>query len=323
MNKFSLFLKDAQNKGILNYTENTPLSSVSSMGTGGKATFFVTPNTATALIDTVRSAESSGIYYTVIGNATNLLFSDLGFHGAVISTKRINTLCLNNGLIFAECGTPLPRLSHFALENAFSGFEGLVSIPATVGGALVSNAGAFGNEISDNLVSFSVYLPKTDAVEERTPKDFPFSYRKSHATDGGGIILSACFSKNNGDRGEISAKMVQNRERRRRSQPTGVKSVGSFFKKPDYIGINKDVSTMYYGKSAGELIELCGLKGKTVGGAAVSEKHAGFIINKNSATTNDVKKLACEVKLTVLQKTGVILTEECVIVEPTKAAPGI
>ena len=285
------------------------------MGTGGNTRLFVTPYTVGSLIDTAKEAEKSGIYYAVIGNATNVLFPDEGVCGAVISTKRINGIFLKDGRIHAECGVTLPALSSFALRHALSGFEGLVSIPATVGGALTTNAGAFGCEIKDRLVSFSVYIPSENRVVVRTPKSHPFSYRKSRATEGEAVILSAVFSANAGDRAKIFAKMTENREKRRLSQPTGVKSVGSFFKKPDYTVENKAVSSTYYGKSAGELIDLCGLKGKRVGGAEVSKKHAGFITNTKNATTGDVLALASEVKQEVFERTGVRLCEECVKID--------
>jgi len=313
---FSLFLKDAQNKGCLNYKENLRLSSVSSIGTGGEARFFVTPLSADALIKTLNAAREADMQFTVIGNATNILFPDKGFDGAVISTRKMSTLSVKDGLILADCGTPLPRLSSLALENSFTGFEGLVSIPATVGGALVTNAGAYGCEIADSLLSFSVFLPESGEVKPRLPKDYPFSYRLSHATDGGAIILSAIFKGKPGTHSEISAKMSENREKRRASQPTGVKSVGSFFKKPDYVTLNKNVSPAYFGKSAGELIDLCGLKGTTFGGACVSEKHAGFLVNIGDATTADFLQLSKMIKSVVFEKTGVRLSEECVILKP-------
>lgn len=313
---FSLFLKDAQNNGCLNYKENLRLSSVSSIGTGGEASFFVTPFSSETLIKTVKSARDNGIAFTVIGNATNILFPDEGFDGAVISTRKMNAVSVKDGLILADCGVSLPKLSSLALENAFTGFEGLVSIPATVGGALVTNAGAYGCEIADSLLSFSVFLPESGEVKPRLPKDYPFSYRLSHATDGGAIILSAIFEGKPGTHSEISAKMSENREKRRASQPTGVKSVGSFFKKPDYATLNKSVSPDYFGKSAGELIDLCGFKGMSVGGACVSEKHAGFLINLGNATTADFLQLSEIIKRKVFEKTGVRLTEECVIIQP-------
>ncbi len=313
---FSSFLTDAQNKGCLNCIENHRLSSVSSIGTGGTARFFVTPYTADALIKTVGAAKKSDISFAVIGNATNILFPDGGFDGAIISTKKISDVSVKNGLIYADCGAPLPSLSRIALENGFGGFEGLISIPATVGGALISNAGAYGCEISDNLISFSVYIPESGRLEARLPKDFPFSYRESRAADGGAIILSAVFKGKTAPKSEISKKMSENKEKRKKSQPLGVKSVGSFFKKPDYVTLNKSISPPYLGKSAGELIDLCGLKGLAVGGACVSEKHAGFLINRGNATTSDFLKLSRMIKDTVFEKTGVRLTEECIIMRP-------
>lgn len=288
------------------------------MGTGGEASFYVTPFNTDALIETVDAAEKCGLYYTVIGNATNLIFSDEGFDGAVISTKRLSAVAVDGRLLHAECGSSLPALSATALSRSLTGLEGLVSIPGSVGGALVSNAGAFGNEISDGLLYFSVYLPKTGVFEIRTPRTHPFSYRKSHATDGGAIILSATFSLTLSDKTEIAEKMRKNVEKRRLSQPIGVKSVGSFFKKPDYADPSRSAYPEYSGKSAGELIDLCGLKGKRIGDAAVSEKHAGFLVNLGKAKAEDILRLAAEVKAEVLQRTGVTLTEECVKLAPRK-----
>lgn len=312
-NDFDLFLRNAKNKGDLKYTENFSLSSVSSAGTGGKARLFVTPYSVKSLTDTLGAARKSGIYFTVVGNASNVLFSDSGFNGAVISTAELNGICLDGGEIYAECGAMLPRLSRFALENSLSGLEGLVSVPGTVGGALVSNAGAFGNEISDTLLSFSVYLPEGGRTEERTKEGYPFSYRESRATEGNAVILSAKFAPKAGVKSEIYAKMTESIERRRVTQPIGVKSVGSFFKRPSTESLC-DVPEKYRGRSAGELIELCGLKGKMVGGAAVSEKHAGFLVNAGNATSRDFLALAEIIKDRVFEGTGVLLTEECRII---------
>lgn len=309
-NGFSLFLKDAQEKGNLKYAENFSLSAVSSLGTGGNASFFVTPRSVRSLTDTLRAAKRCGMYFTVIGNASNVLFSDRGFNGAVISTAEINGICLDGGKIYAECGVMLPRLCRFALENEYSGFEGLASVPGTVGGALISNAGAFGNEIADTLDTFSVYIPEKDVTESRTPSSYPFSYRSSHASDGGAVVLSAVFAPRVGKKSEIYAEMAENIERRRRTQPLGVKSVGSFFKRP-ITEPSSDVPEKYQGRSAGELIDICGLKGKRIGGAAVSEKHAGFLVNTGNATTEDFLALAEMIKKTVFERTGVLLTEEC------------
>jgi UDP-N-acetylmuramate dehydrogenase len=271
----------------------------------------VLPKSIEALISVIKKAESLGIGYAVIGNATNIIFSDSGFDGAIISTRLINRINMQSkNIICAECGATLPRLSYFAAENSFGGFEGLCSIPATVGGAISLNAGAFGNEISDRLISFKVYIPRKDRVEIRDTLKYQFSYRKSRATDGGAIILSALFEAIPADKSEILQRISKNKEKRRLSQPTGVKSVGSYFKKPDY-SVQKDVSPLYYGKSAGELIELCGLKGFSVGGASVSQKHANFLINTDGkASSDDIFLLAETVKRVVLERTGVKLFEE-------------
>lgn len=308
---FCVFLQDFQDKGLLKYNKSFRLSDLSSIGTGGRAQIFVLPKSTEALISVIKKAESLGIGYSVIGNATNIIFSDSGFDGAIISTKLINRINMQiKDVIYAECGVSLPRLSSFAAEHSFGGFEGLCSVPATVGGAISLNAGAFGNEISDRLISFKVYIPREDRVETRDKLKYQFSYRKSQATDGGAIILSALFEAIPADKSEILQRISKNREKRKLSQPTGVKSVGSYFKKPDY-SVQKDVSPLYYGKSAGELIELCGLKGFSVGGASVSQKHANFLINTDGkASSEDVFLLAETVKRVVFERTGIKLFEE-------------
>lgn len=299
---FEQYLKDAQSKGRLNYVKDRPLSAVSTFGIGGKAAFFVVPTDIPSVKEVLRVLYELKERYLVIGNASNLLFSDCGFEGAVISTKSLCSLSEENGVITAECGVMLPILCNYAAKNGLSGFEGLCSVPATVGGALRMNAGAFGCEISDKVVSISVYSPESNKTVTKIKDECGFSYRHSVAAGENEIILEARFIPETGKTADIIAKMDINRQARLKSQPSG-KSAGSYFKKPNAQ------------KSAGELIELCGLKGKRIGGAAVSEKHGNFIINEGSARAKDVLALAKLVKETVFQKTGIPLSEEVLYIE--------
>lgn len=300
---FEQYLKDAQSKGSLKYAKDRPLSAVSTFGIGGNAAFFVVPNNIPSAKEILSILYELKERYIVVGNASNLLFSDQGFDGAVISTKSLCSLSEENGMLTADCGVMLPRLSSYCAEKGYTGFEGLCSIPATAGGAIRMNAGAFGCEISDRLVSVSVYSPESNKTVTKSKEECGFSYRHSAVADENEIILEARFIPETGKTADILAKIDINRQKRAKNQPTGVRSAGSYFKKPNAE------------KSAGELIELCGLKGKRIGGAAVSEKHGNFIINEKSARAKDVLALAKLVKETVFQKTGVILSEEVLYIE--------
>ena len=300
---FEQYLKDAQSKGRLNYVKDRPLSAVSTFGIGGKAAFFVVPEDVPSAKEILRLLHELNERYMVIGNASNILFSDLGFDGAIISTKSLCSVSDENGVFTAECGVTLPHLCAYCAKRGYSGFEGLCSIPATVGGALKMNAGAFGCEISNRLISLTVYSPKTDKTVTKTKEECGFSYRYSSVTSENEIILEARFDPKTGISADIYKKMEENRQRRAKTQPLGVKSAGSYFKKPSAE------------KSAGELIDICGLKGKRIGGATVSEKHGNFIINEKSARASDVLALATLVKETVFQKTGILLSEEVLYIE--------
>ena len=300
---FEQYLKVAQSKGSLKYVKNRPLSAVSTFGIGGNAAFFVVPSNIPSAKEVLRTLHGLKERYIVIGNASNLLFSDYGFDGAVISTKSLCSLRDENGALTAGCGVMLPALCKYCAEKGYAGFEGLCSIPATVGGALRMNAGAFGCEMSDRLVSVSVYSPENDKTVIKSVKECGFAYRHSGIVNENEIILEARFIPETGKSTDIITKMDINRQKRAQNQPTGVRSAGSYFKKPNAE------------KSAGELIELCGLKGKRIGDAAVSEKHGNFIINEKSARAKDVLALAKLVKETVFQKTGVLLTEEVLYIE--------
>lgn len=308
------YLTEMQNKGCLKFYKDRSLSLVSTFGIGGKASVFVLPETEEALIDTVCMASALG-RYKVIGNASNLLFDDRGFSGAVISTVRLRSLALSDAptdphgrrliekcggrFIRCGCGVMLPSLSAFAARSAVTGFEGLCSIPATVGGAIRQNAGAYGSEISDTLVACEVFYPDTHEKRLIYSEECGFSYRHSLIGRKGETVLSAYFKAEPGEEREINERIARNKAYRLASQPTGVRSAGSYFCRPS----NET--------SAGELIDRCGLKGMRVGGAEVSTVHANFIVNKTGiASADDVLRLASAVKRNVKKRFGVELTEE-------------
>ncbi len=312
------FLKETQNKGRLKYYENHSLSLVSTFGIGGRARVFVTPFDTKTLCSAVRIASLSG-RAVVIGNASNLLFDDYGFDETVISTVKLKKLEVlisppeikaatgEKVVLYAECGVMLPLLSAFAAREGISGFEGLCSIPATVGGAVCLNAGAYGTEISDNLLAYEVYSRKNSRIRLAIAEKNSFSYRKSPINSSAETVLGAYFRMPPGEKNEIEDKVRRSKACRAASQPIGARCAGSYFKRP----IVSDLKSPFWGKSAGEIIDLCGLKGLSVGGAQVSCKHANFIINSNGrATACDVLSLAEKVKKEVLEKTGVRLCEE-------------
>ena len=305
---FLRYLTEMQNKGRLKFYENHSLSLVSTFGIGGKARVFVIPEDEDTFVDTVRLASRYG-RYLIIGNASNLLFDDRGFYGTVISTVKLRSIELvskarrgeenaalqssgERRVIKASCGVMLPMLSSFALKNSISGFEGICSVPATVGGALCMNASAYGTEISDKLIAYEVYYSQKDEKRLILADKSDFSYRKSPIGKNGETVLCAYFKAESGDAGEIKARMEQCEAMRAASQPIGERSAGSYFKRPSITNFQSALC----GKSAGEIIDKCGLKGMSVGGAEISWKHANFIINKGGATACDVRTLAEKVK---------------------------
>ncbi len=320
---FLQFLKEMQNKGRLKFYENHPLSLVSTFGIGGKARVFVLPYDITAFTDTVVMASAFG-RYAVIGNASNMLFDDCGFNGTVISTVKLRNirelnptkkrgegylqlLAEGKTAFCALCGTTLPAICAYALKNELSGFEGLCSIPATVGGAVCLNAGAYGDEISDNLLAYEVFVASENKVVLKIADKSAFSHRKGAIAPTGEIVLSAYFAAERGEQSAIKAKIEKNKALRAELQPIGSRSAGSYFKRPP----ENAGRGIYRGKSAGQLIDMCGLKGLTVGGAQVSPKHGNFLINAaGNATAKDVIRLAKQVKSKVYAKTGVHLCEE-------------
>ncbi|MBO4217378.1 MAG: UDP-N-acetylmuramate dehydrogenase, partial [Clostridia bacterium] len=243
----------------------------------------------------------AGIKTLTVGNMSNLLFSDGGYRGAVITTKEMANITTSSGKVVADAGASLSALADFCRNASLSGAEFLYGIPGTVGGGVYMNAGAFGGSVSDVLTA-SEYI-KDGKFIKLDSAAHGFGYRNSVYKTSGGVIVSAEFSLPEGDRGEITGKMEGYLAKRRASQPLDKPSAGSVFKRPE-------------GFFAGKLIEDAGLKGARVGGAAVSEKHAGFIVNVGGATAEDVKELIQIIKSRVFDSFGVSLEEEIEYVEP-------
>ena len=292
------FLKELEHHGI-EWQENCLLSEHSSFRIGGAAKCAVFPRLPMELMTTVKLANDFSLPFFVAGAGCNTLFDDRGFDGVVIFTKRMKRIVKNGNLWEVDAGVSLATLAHKAREGSLTGAEFAHGIPGTLGGAVFMNAGAFGTEMKDICVSSRYYNLKTMECGILTGEAQEFAYRSSfYSSHPEYLILGATISLDPGDPAEIEARMRDYKTRRVASQPLEYPSAGSVFKRP-------------VGDYAGRLIEVCGLKGVTVGGAQVSEKHAGFIINKGGATSRDVKELINLIQERVLKETGVLL--ECEI----------
>lgn len=282
----------------IDFTENVSLASLSSFKIGGIADCVVFPKNEAELLGAIKIAQSENIKFEIIGNASNILFSDDGYKGIIICTKKMTFVSYSENHITAQCGARLATISAIARDLSLSGLEFAHGIPGTVGGAVFMNAGAFGGEISDVVLSTRAINVKTGEALLISRKDHNFSYRHSVYADNKDLVCTGInFELKSGDFEVINSKMRENANTRREKQPLDFPSAGSYFKRP------KDAI-------AAKLIDDCGLKGFAVGGACVSEKHAGFIVNKGTATASDVLNLEKIVRDKVFEKFGIKLEPE-------------
>ena len=269
---------------------NEDMSKHTSFKAGGKAKFYIKAKTVKDVINTVKISKENNIPIVVLGNGSNILFKDKEFNGIVLKIE-LDTLKIEENIITAEAGVKNAILGRKALDNNLQGFEFAAGIPGTIGGAIRMNAGAYGGEIKD-IVQDVEYLDYEDLkIKKITNKECNFEYRHSVFCENKNIILSATFKLENGIKEEIANRMNEFAKSRKEKQPLEYPSAGSTFKRgTDFI--------------TAKLIDECGLKGYQIGGAQVSEKHAGFIINKENATAKDIIDLVEYVKKTVKEKTG-------------------
>lgn len=268
-----------------------PLSNHTSFKVGGRCDMLIYPNSLESLAKLHAKCKEVSLNSIILGNGTNVLFTDRGFRGVVfILSNEIGGVTVEGDTIVAQAGASLKKLCITALDNGLTGLEFAYGIPGTVGGAVYMNAGAYGGEVKDVIVSVTA-ADASGKVITFTRDELDMGYRKSIFTDSDYVILSATFKLNDGDRTEIKDKMDDLMSRRKDKQPLEYPSAGSTFKRPE-------------GTYAGLVIEQSGLKGYTVGGAQVSEKHANFVINKGGATATDIINLIDDVKKIVKEKTG-------------------
>ena len=284
----------------INYKKDEIMKSHTTFRIGGKADVFVVPQNRNELTVLLNTAKENGVPVFLLGKGSNLLVSDNGIEGAVISLQQFDGISAEDNTVRCGAGVKLSSLCTFALNNNLAGLEFAYGIPGSVGGALYMNAGAYGGEISQ--VVSGAYCMDTDGQEVFLKKDeMDLSYRNSAFKRNNLIVLEVVFELCSGDNSEIKAKMQDYIERRKAKQPLEYPSAGSTFKRP-------------VGNFAGTLIEKNGLKGERVGGAMVSTKHAGFIINFDNATANDVLSLVDKVRKTVLLGDNVLLEPEVIFV---------
>ena len=275
---------------------NEPLEKYSSFRTGGKAANIIFPESTEEFVTALR--ENPGA--AVLGNLSNTLVLDGGIDGTVIITTKLNSVSVNGNTVTAAAGASLTSVAVAARDASLAGCEFLYGIPGTVGGGVFMNAGAYGGEIADIIENAVVFTPD-GKVATLSKDDLDLGYRTSKLQSTRYILLSAAFSLQSGNKEVISSAMDDLMNRRMTTQPLDKPSCGSTFKRPA-------------GNFAGKLISDCGLKGMSVGGAQVSEKHAGFIVNSGGATSRDILDLVQLVKKTVFEKTGVLLEEEIRII---------
>ncbi len=277
---------------------NEPLARYTTFRIGGEADYYVEPGDIEDVLNIVKYANAHSIPFYTMGNGSNILISDDGIKGIVINLESaFNYLKIENGLVIAGAGVKLAKFVDFCIQNNLSGVEMLAGIPATVGGALIMNAGCYGGETADFVTE--VKLIKNEKLKTFAKEDCGFSYRNSDLK--GTVVLEASFKLNDGDKEELNRRRKEFILHRNQSQPVEIPNAGCIFKNP------KD-------NKAAKLIDECGLKGTKSGGAMVSTKHANFIVNYDNATAHDVIELVKIIKNTVHEKTGIDLEMEVKLV---------
>ena len=286
--------------------ENEPMAAHCSFRIGGPVRALATPQDSSSLARICYLLKKHELAPYMLGNGTNILFPDEGLKDLfLLSTAKLdNMFLLPDGAIYAESGVSLSKLSSFAQQNELAGLEFASGIPGSVGGGLMMNAGAYGGELKDAVESVVIYYLPEQALYELSAEQCKFAYRSSlFQKTGGCVILSAVFRLEKGDGEAIAEKMRELNAKRREKQPLDLPSAGSAFKRPE-------------GGFAAALIEQAGLKGYAIGGAQVSEKHAGFVVNTGGASSHDVYDLMMHIRKTVYEHSKIALEPEMILLPP-------
>lgn len=271
-----------------NIEENVSLKKYSTFKVGGIGKLVVCPDTIDKFVKVITICRENNQDYFILGNGSNILFDDNGYDNVIISTRKLRNISIDGEYIHCECGAVLASIGFKAAKDSLTGFERLSGIPGTIGGAVVMNAGAYGSEFKDVLVSIKALDVDGNVIELRND-DLGFDYRTSNIKEKKLIVLSATIKLEKGDAEEIAETMDVLRGKRIKSQPLEFPNAGSIFKRNgDFI--------------PGKAIDECGLKGYSIGGAMVSPKHANFIVNFEKATSSDVKNLIQYIKSLIKEK---------------------
>ncbi len=282
------------------FLQNEPMSRHTTFRTGGPAALFLCPSDKEQLIVSISTLRENGEPFFVLGNGSNLLVSDKGFNGTVISTAGMTDISLvDDDKIKASCGALNSSIALFAKEHSLTGFEFAAGIPGTIGGAMIMNAGAYGGEMKDITLEVRG-LAADGKYKALKGEECEFGYRTSRLKREGFAVSSVLLQLTKGSPDEIEARMRELALKRKEKQPLEYPSAGSTFKRPE-------------GYFAGKLIEDAGLRGFMAGGAQVSEKHCGFVINRDNATSADIYEIICEVKKRVKDSSGVDLEPEVIM----------
>lgn len=283
---------------IAQVLEHEPMARHTTMRVGGPAEILFSPASEGELLFAVREAKRAGAPFRIIGNGSNLLVLDGGLPGLTIRLgEAFSKISVDGNQIRAQAGALLSRVAAAARDASLTGLEFASGIPGSAGGGMAMNAGAYGGQLSDVFEGCRALDPETGIISALGPAEMALGYRESAALSRGLIVTEAAFRLTAGDRSAIQARMDDLSARRRDKQPLNLPSAGSTFKRPE-------------GHFAGALIEQAGLKGLRVGGACVSEKHAGFVVNDRNATARDVLDLIRLVQARVLEHSGVRLETE-------------
>lgn len=282
---------------------DVPMSKYTTFRIGGNASVMLTPTTDEQLASIIKKCKEDNIKPFIIGNGSNMLISDKGLDTVVINMCRPDPKIelVNGDTVVCDAGATMSRVCNFALENGLTGLEFAFGIPGSAGGAAYMNAGAYGGEMKDVLVECR-HIDSDGNFGSLKGDELGLAYRTSAYEHNGYIITTLVMKLSKGNKDEIRAKMQELLQRRKDKQPLEYPSAGSTFKRPE-------------GYFAGALIEECGLKGYSVGGAQVSEKHAGFVINKGDASAKDVLDLIKYIQDKVLSEKGVMLEPEVRLIE--------
>ncbi|MGL4562614.1 MAG: UDP-N-acetylmuramate dehydrogenase [Brevinema sp.] len=281
----------------MNFNTECMLSDYTYMKVGGKAAIMTFPESLSDMTELLQFCTEQNIFYIVLGKGSNLIVNDDGVDALFINTNNLVAISLlNNTMITVQTGTTLSAVSDFALVHELSGFEFACGIPGSVGGAIYMNAGAYDGEMKNVVFETKAFVPHKGIVTFSNQEQ-QFAYRKSVFSSTNMVVLETTIHLIKDNPQKIADKINDLTKKREEKQPLDLPSSGSTFKRPD-------------GYFAGKLITDAGLKGFSVGGASVSEKHAGFIVNTNNATADDILRLINHIQTTVQDKFGVILEPE-------------